>query len=103
MSTTKETSGSGQSGNQAESSENEMKKLLQANPGVSRDLGEPGARKYVAELRRWRRRDYGLMLLDSDDGMCGAVVLVHEINSVRGWVVAHCYCQKTLQNAPCSG
>lgn len=59
-----------------------------------RDLGGPGVRKYVAELRRWRRRHYEPISWGLDYGMCGAAALVHVIDSIRGRVVAHFYCQE---------
>lgn len=95
-----EISGGVGSGKAAESSGKELKLWLRGNPGVVRDLGRPGARKHVAKLRRWRRRDYGRMLWGSDDGMCGAAALVQAIDSVVGRVVAEPYYRKLREMCP---
>lgn len=64
------------------------------------DIGGPGCRRPVAQLKRWQCYDYGKKLWGHDAGMCGAAALAHAVNCVRGKSIALAYVKKLKELRP---
>lgn len=99
----KETRREGKTGEGARDADRELEAWLRANPGVVRDIGGPGSRVHVAELMKWHRPEFGCVLWNCDDGMCGAAALVHVVDSVRGRKCANAYLKVLKEVCPAIG
>lgn len=79
-----------------------LERWLRGNPGLIRDVRDPGERNHDVQLQCWHCVDDGFVLWRIDNGICGPAALLHAVNTVRACPSETCYMNALKKLRPVS-